>query len=390
MQYIYNRPRVAADGLPASLLLAFLATAGLFYVNIMPALVEGLKTGLHFSDAQAGMAGSANVYGAAAGAFIATLIITRIRWRSASYALLASLIAIDLISMMVHSALAMVVVRACHGVAGGLLVGIAFSVIARTRKPERTFGMLLLVQGGLGGLGVMFLPQWVPYFGTTILFVALIAFSLVTLLMLPFLDDYPFQITGKHAANPPPRIQWRPLSMSMLGVFLFQFANMLLFAYIIGIARHFSLDTDWAASVVGTSAWIGTLGSVLVIVIATRFGRIRTLSIALLITAAGMWALHASGIMMWYIIANCSTAITWSFTIPYLLGMCAKFDTTGRAAAFGGFASKMGLATGPLVGGLIAATGRYDLLINIAFICIIICMLLVISPGKTLNRQSTY
>ena len=47
----------------ARIFLAFLASAGLFYVNIMPAIVDGLKEGLAFTDRQAGFVASANVYG---------------------------------------------------------------------------------------------------------------------------------------------------------------------------------------------------------------------------------------------------------------------------------------------------------------------------------------
>ena len=81
MHILSNRPRAAPDGMVAAVLLSFLATAGFFYVNIMPAIVEGLQTGLHFSADVAGLVGSANVYGAAAGALIATLLVARWDWR---------------------------------------------------------------------------------------------------------------------------------------------------------------------------------------------------------------------------------------------------------------------------------------------------------------------
>jgi hypothetical protein len=42
------------DGEVARILLAFLATAGIFYINIMPAIVDGLKEGLAFSNKGAG------------------------------------------------------------------------------------------------------------------------------------------------------------------------------------------------------------------------------------------------------------------------------------------------------------------------------------------------
>ena len=54
---------VAPNGAAARLMLAFLGTAGLFYVNIMPAIVSGLIDGLGFTNREAGLVGSANMYG---------------------------------------------------------------------------------------------------------------------------------------------------------------------------------------------------------------------------------------------------------------------------------------------------------------------------------------
>ncbi len=155
-------PKAPPNGLLAALLLAFLTTAGLFYVNIMPALVSGLIDGLHFTQRDAGMVGSANVYGAAFGALIAVFLVKRISWRPVAAVLLLGLILADLISTFIKTPEWLVAMRFCHGVIGGLLIGIGFAVIARTRVPDRTFGMLLVVQYGLGGLGVLLLPRLVP------------------------------------------------------------------------------------------------------------------------------------------------------------------------------------------------------------------------------------
>lgn len=381
----YQWPRLAPDSLAASVLLALLATAGLFYVNIMPALVEALTTGLHFSQKHAGWVGSANVYGAAVGALVASMLITRIRWRAVSYALLLCLICIDMVSITIKTPDVMIAVRAFHGFIGGTLVGIAFSVIARTTKPERTFGMLLLVQYGLGGLGVMFIPQWVPHFGIVVLFVSLIAFSATTLILTPFLDDYASRPSTKASANH--RTQWSLLLPSMLAVFLFQFANMLPFAYIIGLAKYSSLNGDRAAEIVGASNWIGIAGSILVIVFASRFGMIKSLLAGLALTIVGVALLHASTSWLWFAAANCISAITWSYVIPYLLALCAKVDATGRAAALGGFASKLGLATGPLIGGMLAENGQFESMINISISGIVLCAVIAMVPARMVDQH---
>jgi predicted MFS family arabinose efflux permease len=402
MNLYANRPRAAPDGLLAAALLSCLATAGFMYVNIMPAIVEGLQTGLHFTAAVAGRIGAANVYGAAVGALLASALVTHWPWRRAALALLIMLIGIDVASMFVSGSTALLAIRALHGTVGGCLVGFSFSVIARTAQPERTFGVLLVVQGGLGGLGVMVLPRLVPVFGTAALFAALAGFSLITLAMLPFLAPYPrpAAITsgaaGAAAAAAASRAAARVpagmliLAMALLSVFLFQFSNMLLFSYIIGLARHYALDPLHSEIVVGVSTWVGMLGSVLVVVFGTRYGRARMLTAALLLTALGMYVLHGSANPVIYALANAGTGITWAFVIPHLLGMCARCDTSGRAAALGGFASKMGLASGPFVGSLLLGADRYGLLIDVATVVIIACAVAALLPAARLDRLDAH
>src|SRR5512139_89232 len=89
--------KAAPHGEIARVLLAFLASAGLFYVNIMPALVDGLIQGAGFTNREAGMVGSSNVYGASLGALVAVFFVKRVNWRRASYFLLIGLISMDLL-----------------------------------------------------------------------------------------------------------------------------------------------------------------------------------------------------------------------------------------------------------------------------------------------------
>src|SRR5258706_8899736 len=107
--------RLNPEGLVASTLLALLATAGVFYVNIMSALVDGLVTGLGFSTAQSGNVAAANVYGAACGALVAVFIVTHIRWRTVALVLLMGLIAIDVGWMSVPDGKVLTTVRFFHG-----------------------------------------------------------------------------------------------------------------------------------------------------------------------------------------------------------------------------------------------------------------------------------
>jgi len=384
-------PVASPNGEIARVLLAFLATAGLFYVNIMPALVDGLIEGLGFTNREAGFVGSANMYGAAVGAFSAVFLVKHISWRKAAVILLFGLIAIDLISMLLTSAPVLTGTRFIHGCVGGLLVGIGFAVMSRTTEVDRTFGYLLTIQFGLGGLGLIYLPPLVPVFGTKGLFLALIAFSTVTLMMLPFISDYPARepqaSAGKRRGNR------RLIVLALLATFLFQAANMGIFAYVIGIGRDAMLDMAFISNAIGVAAWIAILGSVLVILMSTRFGRLWPVGIAIVLTAVSIWVLHYSDIkpggwetsMYWW--SNVLWGITWAFVISYLLGMCSEFDSTGQMAAMGGFASKMGLASGPAVAAVLVGTDNYGLLINVSIIALVACLIVMVLPAAALDRE---
>jgi len=386
-------PTAAPDGEIARILLAFLATAGIFYVNIMPAIVDGLIEGLAFTNREAGLVGSANTYGAAVGAFVVVFVVKRLDWRRAAYALLVALISIDLASMFMTDASTMIVVRALHGCAGGALVGIGFAVMSRTTEVSRTFGYLLTIQFGLGGLGIMFLPGLVPAFGTKALFMSLATFSMVTLCMVPFLAAYPPRQVD--TTIKPVAVRYGPAALALLATFLFQAANMGIYAYAIGLGKFSGLEPAFVSNSLGVSAWVAIAGSVFVIVLSTRYGRVAPVLLAVLVTALATWALHFSHVNpdSWfssvYWLANLVIAITWAFTISYLLGMNAEFDTTGQMAALGGFASKMGLASGPAIAAFLVGQSNYGVIINVATVALILCMVAALIPARVLDAAES-
>jgi predicted MFS family arabinose efflux permease len=371
----------------ARVLLAFLATAGFFYVNIMPALVDGLKVGLGFTNKQAGLVGSCNVYGAACGSFLIVFLVRRINWKSAAHLLLLGLIGMDLLSMLVKSPFALMSARFLHGFIGGMLVGISFAIFARTTAPDRTFGVLLLVQVFAGGLGVMSLPLLVPRFGTNVLFATLILFSMTTLVMLQFLPDYPVKApVPRTPGAAPDKLQLKPLLLALFSVFFFQAGNMGLFAFIIGLGEHRGLEVAFVSETLGIANWFATLGAVLVIVISTRFGIFKPILGGMLLTLAGTYVFNYCEVKWIWIAANIGTGITWNFVISHLLGMCARFDRTGQTAVWGGFASKMGLASGPLLFSFLVGAGNYSALIATALVLLAFATFASVIPAWVLDH----
>ena len=82
------RISIHQDSTLAAIMYAILATAGLFYVNLGGAFLSAFVDGLGVGRDEAGLIVSANKYGAAAGALIATFLVKSIPWRKTAAILL--------------------------------------------------------------------------------------------------------------------------------------------------------------------------------------------------------------------------------------------------------------------------------------------------------------
>lgn len=366
------RETAARDSPWLYVLLALLGTAGFFYVNLAAAIVDGLTGTLGFTSAQAGTVMSANIYGASLGGLIAVFIVRRFPWRRVLVASLGVLLALELVSLSVHSYSVLLPLRVVDGLVGGTSVGVALSLLARTNNPDRAFGALLVFQFVFGGLGSMWLPGLVKEHGTWVLFVCMAAMDLaavITAIFLRMRDDMRGK-TGAAASVPVARI-FRLTAATLLALFLFQAAQMGLFAFIIPLGENSALTLPFISQTVGWTTWIGALGAVCVIVFGTRMGRVRPLVIAMIATLLGMAGLYLAQHKSVFFAANSITAITWSFVVPYLFGIASMLDRTGRLATLAGFVSGLGLASGPLIAGWLAQPHDFVPMISVALVFLV-------------------
>jgi hypothetical protein len=215
----------------------------------------------------------------------------------------------------------------------------------------------------------------------------MILFNVATLIMLQFLPDYPpperkERLHGGFADT----LMLKPLLLALLATFLFQAANEGLFAFMIGLGRSHNLDLAFISETLGVAGWLAVLGPVVVIGVSTKFGIFKPIIGGILLTVIGTYVFNYSEVKWIWIAANVATGITWNFVISHLLGMCARFDQTGQAAVWSGFASKMGLASGPMLASLIVGTGNYSRVIVMAIVLLTCAMLAAARPSWLLDR----
>ncbi|WP_077399935.1 MFS transporter [Microbulbifer agarilyticus] len=386
--------RFASNGWAASIFLAFLSSAGLYYVNIFPVIVDALMAGAGLSAEQAGQITFANTIGAVIGAFGVSWLIRHIpRWKRAAAILLCCSIGMDVLTIQLANLDLLIPLRLVHGILGGALVGLGFAVIARSGIAGRSYSMVLLVQYTGGAIGMGLLPALVVEHGTYVPFYALITFSVITLVMLPLVADYPLPSeptsesptqspSAAHEQTKAPR-SLLPIAITLFALFCFQFANMALFAFIFDLGKTYALPLGFISQTLFWANLIAISGAMLAAVTGQKYPLAKPLAAALVITLAGLLLFLLSDVRAMFIVANVVTGITWAFCVPYFLTIASRFDSAGQMGAFAGFASKLGLACGPLFAGyFITGGGSYAQLIILATVILGICLIAIPAANR--------
>ena len=361
----------------AAILYSIIATAGLFYVNLGGAFLSAFVDGLGVERDVAGYIVSANKYGAAFGALLATFFVKKLEWRLVLRILFFCLIVVDLISTQIKNPDTLILLRFLHGTIGGLSVGFGLSIIARTYNPDKIFGMLLVVQYSFGSIGIFAVPRMVEAFGNGAVFAALIIFTIMAISILPFVPNVAKSNNELSSSNIFNISIGKFLFLALVSLFLFQAANMGVADYAFELGKDIGLENNKISNILTIANIISISGGALVYLIGTKYGRTLPLIIGISTSAIFTFLLHYSDNVSIYFIANTFTGIAWGFTIPYILGLCSSFDTHGQMAALAGFISKMGLATGPLIGSLFIINSGINFIINIAVVSLCISLIAV-------------
>tara|TARA_Y100000385_G_scaffold69332_1_gene69460 strand:+ start:874 stop:2037 length:1164 start_codon:yes stop_codon:yes gene_type:complete len=365
----------AQSSLMAAILYSIIATAGLFYVNLGGAFLSAFVDGLGVQRDVAGYIVSANKYGAAFGALLATFVVKKLEWRYVLRRLFLCLIVVDLISTQIQNPQTLILLRFLHGTIGGLSVGFGLSIIARTYNPDKIFGMLLVVQYSFGSIGIWAVPRMVESFGYSAVFAALIIFTIMAILILPLVPNVKKVSVETDSSNIFNIPIGKFLFLALVGLFLFQASNMGVADYAFELGKDIGLENTEISNILTIANVISISGGALVYLIGTKFGRTLPLIIGISVSAIFTFLLHYSDNISIYFIANTVTGIAWGFSIPYILGLCSTFDSHGQMAALAGFVSKMGLATGPLIGSLFIIDYGIELIINIAVFSLVVAMI---------------
>ena len=381
--------KVALDpnGWVARVFLCFAASAGIVYIDIMPALVDSLQAGLGFSVQESGRIGSANTYGGALGALAMAFIARHLPWRRTLVIFLIALMAFDAGCLPLRSASVMMFMRFMHGLVGGAMVGMSYLVIARNRNPSRTFGILMVLQYALYMVTIAVMPTLVRRIGIAPMFWLLVGFSALTLVFVLLLPEYPPRATETVV----PDAHMRGLRLcALLGVLLFQVGNMMVNAFSVSLGQAGGLPLDYVSESLCATGFAGLLGGVITMFMPLCWGLTKPLVVSMLLAAGSLAALFHVGDRTVWLLATMTNGAAWALVLSLLFGMCASFDSSGQSAVWSGFMSKLGLATGPLIGSFMLNTSaRYQALIVLGAVFVCLGLVSALPPVLVADRRAS-
>lgn len=384
-------PRHDPDSLLAYISLGIIATTGVYYVSILPALVGGLVDGLGFTDQQAGYTVSANVYGATLGAFLAVFTVKTFPWKLIVSTALVALLSLDLLSAWVLEFEMLAPLRFISGACGGLVTGGIFGVIARVGHPTRAYGIMLTCNVAFGSLGLYLLPSLVLLMGAKGLFFTLAALAVVALLCVQLMSDYLIKECDevKELDNHCYSVNMRlPVILTLGSIFIFQASNMELFAYLQRVGLFHDLSMDWISFSLSAGSLFGILGTILAVVIGTRFGLLKPIVVSYFLSMLAVFLfLHAMDQQV-YLVANLMFQVPWGFALTYLFGMCAELDQSGQLASLGSLMSKFGMASGPFIAAKFMNGLDYNILIYFCMVGIMLTFLCSLYPANLVDSIS--
>jgi hypothetical protein len=252
---------------------------------------------------------------------------------------------------------AVTALRMATGAAGGLLIWVAASMIARSASPERWAGIYLTVQTLAQFLFAAVMATWIaPAHAThsdfTLLAVAGVICAIVSLALPAAFADLPSS-EGSGKANsslvvPPPRGL-----AALTANFLLMMCIISIWVYYEPIAREAGLSTKISDDAVSVSLAFQVLGGTA----ATLFaGRLKWFPIFLACAIVDFVMIALLGVRpsaALFLVDAAVFGFIWLFILPFLVPMLIEADPSRRSAVLISGVSLLGASLGPTLAGLV-------------------------------------
>ncbi|MEM5550175.1 MFS transporter [Pseudoalteromonas neustonica] len=354
----------------------FIAVIGPCMFIVQPAFVQGLVEYMSYTEEQAGLIASAEMFGVAATAIGINFILNRFNWR-----VLVSIFLIfagvgNFLSLLMEDANSLMIMRFITGLGSGGIMVFSFTMMGITLRADRNLGYMLVAILGYGALGLLIMPSAFNLVGVAgvLFFLGLFCLSgLFFVANLPCSHQAHGEVTDKS------KTYTRSTKLITLSsILLYNIAIGLVWVYMFVLGVESGIAEQTVANGLTASQFFGVLGASMAIFFEGRYGRVLPLSIGIFGGALGIWLLLDIPSAIAFIVGVCVFNGLWNLTIPYLMALLSDFDNKGRMVTFGVTLQFIGYAVGPALASLLLDVGGFDLINKLAIGFFIVSAILLI------------
>lgn len=339
--------------------------------QMSPLVIDGLMKGLALSERDAGFILTFELLTLAVTAIAIAPILPRVSPRRVSIlAFLLTFIA-QTASVFSTSWVSLVLLRSIGGIGEGILWATSLFIVAsRSSNPDKDYGCFTVVWA-LGSIALFAIGAEVTAAFQHRGILALIATANLALAPLLFLTPDTYLSRSDGTASNTTAQSSLPGLMTLAAIGLFLTAGASVYAFSTPLGERAGLDARAVAHTLTIASALGLVGAAAATILNVRLGRGVPISAFCIGFAFAVLTLCLWREPMAYVVALVVSIIIYNFSTPYLFGLAAALDRSGRWAAAAGSVYLLGFAAGPLLAGAVIATAGYA---GLATICVAIAI----------------
>ena len=366
-----------------------LSCAGIFMVFGMPFFVGGLISELGFTQAQANLISSAEIAGMALSSLLGAAWIGRLNWRHVALFALFAVLAGNLLSFYVENFQVLVATRFITGLVGhGTAFALGVAAIGNTSQPDRNFGFTIASQVAMGALTALIVPKAIAIYGIAGMYAPAAILAVVAMAFIPRLATSGRAQTSDSNQSKRTGILILPL-LGLLVMIIWQMGVGPFFNNLVPYGISIELDPSDIGTALFLSTGLSIIGPLTASALANKINRNVPVCIAL--TVQLLIILSFQGDITWigFTVRAILFQTAWNFTGPFLMGMIANLDESGRYSVLIPASQLGGIALGHAV---IASLVQGSNLVLVNYFCagaIFLSIFLFVLVSGKINKEKT-
>jgi predicted MFS family arabinose efflux permease len=264
-----------------------------------------------------------------------------------------------------------------------------YTSIASLKNYERGFGMFVLMQYLVSGLGLYFMILYSDYIGSQGLFLLLGLFNLIALFMIRTLPNQQANNNTESALTSETKVLFSGIALlAIIGFGIHEMSGVAQFTYIERIGVSILIDNQSLSNIMLISSLLGIPGAIICITLGKKYGLVIPILFGVSICLLGMSLFLFSKTYLTYTIRMCLMGFGWSIVLPYIQSHLANIDKKGSALAAGNSFATIGGALGAVLAAkLIGQNSNYDALLQVSILIYIIAASFLIISIKLKNTH---